>query len=125
MGHSVAAKVGVGLVHVAHDDRDMLEPMVVAAAVDRDRPPFGRQEIDELDVLLPKAQPNNSGAHSEHAEQARVILSGDLDVRDNLERQHLSVEWKRTLHIAYGNGDGFDALGDLRRGRAARNSAES
>src|SRR5437867_13153164 len=42
----------VSFVHVAHDDRDVLEPMVEAARILRDGPPFVEKMLRESDVLL-------------------------------------------------------------------------
>jgi len=44
----------VGGVHVRHDDRDVLEPAVVAARVRRHRPAARGQELGELDLLAAK-----------------------------------------------------------------------
>src|SRR5215475_2033113 len=48
----VGAQLLVGLVHIAHDDSDMLEPLIVAARVRGDRSASRREIFAELDQLI-------------------------------------------------------------------------
>ena len=84
----VPAQQRVGLVHVADDDRDVLEPLVVAAAVGRDRPALGGEEVDQLDLLGAEAQAGDPRAQAEDAEQTLLGLARDLVLGDQLEWQH-------------------------------------
>ena len=56
---AVLAQPRVGRVHVADDDRDVLEPAVVAARVGRHRPAARRQVLGQLELLVAEPQPDD------------------------------------------------------------------
>ena len=55
MLHPEPPEPGVGAVHVAHDDGDVLEPAVVAPGVRRRRAPAGSEILGQLEPLLARA----------------------------------------------------------------------
>ena len=99
------AQLRIGRVHVADDDRDVLEPLVVAAAVDGDRAALGREIVDQLDLLVAQAQAHDARAHAEHPEQVLVGIALDLDLGHHLEWQDARVEGERALHLADRDAD--------------------
>ncbi len=52
-------------VHIRHDDRDVLEPAIVASRVGGDRPAFRRQIFRQFDRLISELNADDSCAHSE------------------------------------------------------------
>jgi hypothetical protein len=101
----VPAQEPIGRVHVADDDRDVLEPLIVAPAVDRVRPALRREIVDQLDLLVAEAQAHDAGAHAEHAEQMLIGVAMHLDLEDHLERQDAGVERERAVHVADRDAD--------------------
>src|SRR5882724_12686003 len=67
VAYMVPAQLGVGLIHVAYDDRKMLEPSVVAVRIQRDGAPFRGQELPEFNVLFSQLQSRDPCAHAEDA----------------------------------------------------------
>jgi hypothetical protein len=120
----VLAQPGVRGVHVADDDRDVLEPLVVAPAVDRDRPALRREIVDQLDLLFAEAQPDDPRAQPEHAEQALVGIALDLDLEHHLEGQHARIEGERAVHVGDRDPDRIDPGDRLRPGAAEPDQGE-
>src|SRR5215469_637895 len=60
--HVEAAQACVGCRHIAHDDRDVLKPAVVAARVERDRSAAWRQELLQFQVLITETHAYRSDA---------------------------------------------------------------
>src|ERR671924_1133131 len=52
MLYFMSAQLLVGLIHVAHDDSDVLEPLIVAARVHGNRPAFGREIFGQFDDFI-------------------------------------------------------------------------
>jgi hypothetical protein len=61
------AEVLIRLVHVAHDDGDVLKPAVVAARVERDWPTARRQELSQVKELRAQLHPDDSHPQAEDA----------------------------------------------------------
>ena len=101
MLYLVLAQQGVSLVHVADNDCNVLEPAIVAARVNRKRPSPGSEELDELNVLIPQAQPHSSQPQTENAQETLVFLSRDFAVGDLFESQHARVEVDSLVHVAH------------------------
>ena len=103
----------MGLVDVVHDDRDVLEPAVVASSVGRQWPAARRDVLDEVDGLAAEPEAGDPGSRA---------LVDHLALRDQLERQHLRIEVDRALEAPDRDDDTVDRprrrdfLG--RRGRA-------
>src|SRR5262249_20751834 len=79
--HAMLAQPGVSAIHVAHDDRDVLEPAIVASRVRRDRSTSWRQILRQLDLFVPESHPDDAQPEPEHSLEAFVVLSPDLHVR--------------------------------------------
>src|SRR5262249_48438955 len=77
-------------VHVADDDRDMLEPAVLAARVGGNRPSAGREEFQELNALV--AQP--------HLHDAQPWLGGPVQPIPQLTTPLPVAPLLRTAHGA-------------------------
>ena len=93
------------------DDRDVLEPLVVAPAVLRNWPAFGGEVVDQLDFFAsPRRSRGDLGAQAEHAEQVLVSLARDLGLGDHLERQHAGIEGERPVQVADRDRDRIDPL---------------
>jgi hypothetical protein len=122
--HLVLAQLRVCGVHVADDDRDVLEPLVVAPAVHRHRPPFRREVVDQLDFLAAQAQAHDARTHAEHAEQVLVGIALDFDLKHHLERQDAGVESERAVHVADRDADRIDPADRCRAGALERAQSE-
>src|SRR5215510_6039342 len=61
----VRAELLVGLIHVAHDNRNVLEPLIVAARVSGYRSAFGRKVFGEFDGFVAQPHAHDSHSHSE------------------------------------------------------------
>src|SRR6266540_7190973 len=61
----VFAQPAIGTIHVAHDDRGVLKPAIVAMGVSRDGASFGREVLGEFENLVAEAQPRDANAKSE------------------------------------------------------------
>ncbi len=114
--HSVLAQPPVRPIHVAHDDRNVLEPPIIAAGINRDRPALWRQVVGQLDELV--AQPHADDAHpqAENALELLVLTSGDFDVGHLFERQHVAVEGHGTVHVRDSHADGIHSGHEQRAG---------
>src|SRR5829696_4812671 len=67
--HFVLAQPLISLVHIADNQRYMLEPAIVAARVDGRGTPFWRQVLRQLDELVAQAQARAAQLQSEDALQ--------------------------------------------------------
>ena len=85
MFHLVLPQPAVSLVHVAYDDRHVLEPAIVTARVGRNRPAFRCQVFGQLDELVAESHPYDPHSQPEHPFQVFVIVAGDLCIRYLLE----------------------------------------
>ena len=56
----------VGLIHIADDDGDVLEPEVVAAGINRHGAALGSKVLDQLDALVSQFQPYHPHAQTKH-----------------------------------------------------------
>src|SRR5215471_7287530 len=56
----ILAEPFVSTIHVACDDRDVLEPAIIRTAVDWRRPAARRQELGQLDELVAQTQAGDS-----------------------------------------------------------------
>ena len=56
----VLPQVLVSLVHISHDDRDVLKPAIVAARVGRRRTASRDQELSELNTFVSQLQPRDA-----------------------------------------------------------------
>ena len=59
----VLAELRPGFVHIAHYDRKMLEPEIVAVGGHGDRPDVGRRKkLNQFELLLAQSHPNDARA---------------------------------------------------------------
>src|SRR6266849_412378 len=70
----------VGLVHVADDDGNMLEPAVVAARINRDRPPFRGEVFGEFDGFISQPHSYNPHPKPEDTREVLVVVTRYFDV---------------------------------------------
>ena len=110
MLHFVLPQPRIGLVHIAHDDRDVLKPAIIAAGIDRNRPTLGREIFSELNVFIAQLHANHTHSQPKYAFEMFVILSGQFNVRYFLECEHLRIEVNRTVHVRDGDSDCVDAI---------------
>ncbi len=90
----------IGLVHVRHDDRDVLKPAIVAARIHRNWPSLRRQVFGEFDGFVAKFHPDDSRPQPEEALQPFVTWAGDFNIGYFLKRQNPGEEVDRAIHIA-------------------------
>ena len=102
----VVAQPRVGPIHVADDDRDVLEPAVVAARVGGSRTPARREVFCELDRLGAECEAGRADPQSEHALETFVFVSGDLGLRqrDPKARPNGLLEWTNNVTFDYDIG---------------------
>jgi hypothetical protein len=113
----VLAQPLVGAIHVAHDDRNVLEPVVLTARVRRCRPSSRRQVLRQLDRLIPEPHAHDTRAESEDALELLVRFARNLDVRHLLEREDIGKELQGTIHVGDRHAHRVDPT-DNRRARA-------
>ena len=89
MSHLMAAQLSICLVHVAHDDGDMLEPEVVAARVYGHGPPLWREVFRQVNKLIAQLHAHDAHPRAEDALQPLVFAARRFDVRDFFKRQNL------------------------------------
>src|SRR2546429_7816264 len=83
--HAVRLEHGVGAVHVAYDDRHVLEPAVVAARVRRGRTARRSGPGHQLQRVDAEPEANDAHARAGHALEAVVALARRDGVPDLLE----------------------------------------
>src|SRR6266513_2487175 len=100
------------LVHVAHDNRDMLKPKIVAARIHWNRPPARCEILCEIDKFISELHPHDAHPRAKDAFQMFVLLSENFDVRYFLKRER-RIEFHSAIHIAHRHANRFNR--DLRR----------
>ena len=60
---------GVGPVHVADDDGDVLEPLVVGAGIDRNGPAPRGEILGQFQHLGAQPEPHDAQTHAENADE--------------------------------------------------------
>src|SRR5258708_2412695 len=118
------AKNGIGLVHITHNDGDMLEPEVVAAGINGERSALRSQELPQLDTLLPQLQPGHADSCTRYPEQMFNLRAGRLRLRDLAKGEHVGKEIDGTVEIAHRKSDGIDARHADGRGRGGDREKE-
>src|SRR5689334_21193820 len=106
--HIVPTEPEVALLDVVGDDRDMLEPGIVAPRVGRGRPTTRRAELGQLDVLGAEPHGDHTRSQTGEAGESLVGRAGHLGVRCLLEAEHVSIERHRALHVRHGEPDRAD-----------------
>ena len=114
-----SAQVLICAIHVGDDDRDVLEPRVVALRVRRRRPPARREELQQLDALVAERKRSGREAHAEDTVEPRVVFIRNFCPRDLLEAEHVGVERHRAIKVVHGDADGVDGGDDCCRARAS------
>ena len=76
-----------GTIHVAHDDRDVLEPQVVASGVLRNRLPSRCEIFSQLQELITQLHPHDPCPRTKDANQMLVFITEDLHVGNFLKRE--------------------------------------
>ena len=94
-----AAQPGIRSLHIAHDDRDVLERVIVSAHVRGNWSSPRCQELHEFQMLFSKSQPHQPQAQAEKAEQLLIVLAEHLSVRLTLELEHARVELHGSIHV--------------------------
>src|SRR6266852_1409372 len=65
--HFVLAESLIGLIHIARDDSNMLEPSVIATRIGGDRPARWRQELGQLEDLTAQSHSHDANADTEQS----------------------------------------------------------
>src|SRR5215813_14876156 len=105
MLHAVLTQPGIGRIHIARNDGDVLKPAIVAARIGGHRSAFRRQKFGEFDLFLAQAKPGHADAQPENAFQVLISLSGEFFVGNGDEVQHPRIEIKRALHVRHRDPD--------------------
>ena len=83
----------IRLVHVADYDGDVLEPAVVAARVDGNRPALEGEIFGQFYDFVAELQARHAHARPENSLQPLVFVARDFDVRQFFEGQDLGEEF--------------------------------
>jgi hypothetical protein len=105
---AVRAQGSICTVHVAHDDRDVLKPAVVAARVRRNRTPLRGEELTKLEGLRAERETDYAHACAEHAIDVLVVRALLFPFRGAREAKHVDVEADGAVEIADRHADGVD-----------------
>src|SRR6516164_3926562 len=108
MFHIVFPQNRIGAVHVADDDREVLEPQVVAAGIDGNRAAARSEKLYEFDRLAAEAHAHNPGARTEHAKEMLQLISRDFRVSHLFEREYAGIKLHRAVHVGDGGDHGAD-----------------
>src|SRR6266568_4006051 len=119
--HFDSAQFFERLVHIAHDNRDMLKPKIVAARIHWNRPPAWCEILCKIDKFISELHPHDAHPRAKNAFQMFVLLSENFDVRDFLKGER-RIELYRAVHVAHRHADRFDR--DLRRLRETRDAEQ-
>jgi hypothetical protein len=98
---AVLPQPGVGPVHVARDDGDVLEGVVVGPDVSRYRPSRWGEVLGELDLLCPQAHPHDPHPGAENTYEPLVCLTPHLDVGHRLEVEDVLEEGRRPIRVRH------------------------
>ena len=105
MLHLLPAQLLVSRVHVAHDDGDMLKPMVRAARVRRNAPALVREMLRERDAFVAEFQFRRAQLRVVKAEQFIGCAWSRRGFRHFLKRKDFRVELQRAVKVADGQPD--------------------
>jgi hypothetical protein len=108
VGDALVTEPLVRAVHVANDDRHVLEPAVVAARVDGRRPPPRGDVFRQLEGLAPELQPHHAHTDRKDVAQGLVPVARDLDVAHRREAEETRVEVDRRVHVRDRHADRVD-----------------
>ena len=102
----------VGAVHVAHDDRDVLEPAVVAARVRAgSAAPAARGTRSARSARRRAAARTTRMRSAEDAVQLLVARAPTTSTSETFSNaEHVGVERDRAVHVGHGHADGVDGL---------------
>jgi len=105
VAHSGAAEDAVGLVHVAHHDGHVLEPVVVGPPIDGRGAALGGQVLGQFEHFAAKPEPGRQQARSEYAGQSLDIGSVRLAPFDQFETEHLGKEPDAPIEVGHRKAD--------------------
>jgi hypothetical protein len=108
----------VGAIDVADDDRDVLEPAIVALRVGF---AFGRQVLGQFNRLTAEPHPHHPHAQPEEAFQVLVTVAPYFNVGSLLERKDARIEVHGAVHVRNRHAHGIDRRGQGLIGRLGGN----
>ncbi len=88
----ILAQQRVRFIHIAGDDRDVLEPAIVTARINRHWTALRRQILSQFDKFLAQLHAHHAHAQSKHSLQSLIIFARDFNVRNFFERQDARVK---------------------------------
>src|SRR5215471_12232525 len=99
----MSAQCGIGHIHIADNDGEVLKPQVVAAAIRRNgAASWRRNELSELNLLLPNSQSDDSHPRAEDPGEFLARLAQHFTIIDDFKGQDLGVECKHPIQIRDG-----------------------
>jgi hypothetical protein len=81
----VSAQLLIGFVHIADYDGDVLEPAVVGARVDGNRPALGGEIFGQFYDFAAELQARHAHAGAENSLQPLVFAARDFNVANSFE----------------------------------------
>ena len=102
------------LIHVAHDDSDVLKPKIVAARICGNRPAGRSQILRQIEIFIPELHPHNPHPRAKHAFQMFEFVPQNLDIRNFLKRER-RIKRHRSIHVAHRHSNGFNEIAAFAR----------
>ena len=103
--HLVREQPRVSRVHVAHDDRDVLKPAVVAARIRRDWSARVAGMLRERDAFVAEFQFRHAQFHMAQAEQRVLLLAAHVGNGNQFKRQRVREKIQFLRQVADGQID--------------------
>jgi len=122
MADFVFAEELIGAINVGGDDRDVLEPAIVAARIARNHSATRGEVFGKLQHLIPELQCDDAGAQAEDVVEMLVLLASDFGVALLLKWQDMGVEIDGAIHVIDSHADAQDGLDLPGKGRGTDTS---
>lgn len=110
LGDAMPAQPEERLIDVVHDDRQVLEPPVVAPGALGHRAPAGLAELVQLHDLLAEPEPRDPEPRAGHAREPLPAGAAGLHDAERLEEEHARVEGQGSIEIGHRQRDRPDRL---------------
>ena len=101
---------GIRSPHIADDDRNMLEPSVIAAGIYRERTSLGSKVFCQFDELVAQLHTDDPDPQAEDALKMLVIITGHFAVGHLLKREYAGIKIDGPVHVGNGDSDGADSI---------------
>src|SRR6266436_5602244 len=112
------AKSGVGLVHIADNDGNVLEPAVIALGVDRNRTTAWRKELHQFDMFVSQRQAYHPQAQTKNPIEVLIGVARNFALDFLMKGEYARIEVDRALQVRDRNADRVN--GSYERSGAAR-----